>query len=79
LEGLDLREKDISGLEEEILGFTLEYGCTAYDGAYLALAAKESAPFITGDSRLYQAVREKLPWVLWLGDYGKEGKWPKSK
>jgi hypothetical protein len=43
------------------------------------LAAKESAPFITGDSRLYQAVREKLPWVLWLGDYGKEGKWPKSE
>jgi predicted nucleic acid-binding protein len=79
LESLDLREKDVSGLEEEILGFTLEYGCTAYDGAYLALAAKESAPFITGDSRLYQVVREKLPWVLWLGDYGKEGKWPKSE
>lgn|GEM_PF-406050 len=68
LAGLDLREKDISGLEEEILGFTLEYGCTAYDGAYLALAAKESAPFIIGDSRLYQAVREKplgpLAWRL---------------
>jgi predicted nucleic acid-binding protein len=68
LENLDLREKDVSGLEEEILGFTLEYGCTAYDGDYLALAAKESAPFITGDSQLYQAVRENplgpLAWRL---------------
>ncbi len=40
----------------------------AYDGHYLALAARESAPFWTADRRLAAAAQGAgLPWVRWIG------------
>ena len=39
----------------------------AYDTAYLALAQLYGCEFWTADKRLYNAVREKLEWVKWLG------------
>ncbi len=40
----------------------------AYDTAYLALAQLYGCEFWTGDARLYNAVKEELEWVKWLGD-----------
>ena len=37
--------------------------------SYLALAQRKSARLVTGDRRLYNAVKDKLPWVLWIEDY----------
>jgi len=45
------------------------HGRSAYDGAYLALAEERGSKLVTGDRRLYNAVRDRLPWVLWIGDY----------
>jgi predicted nucleic acid-binding protein len=42
---------------------------TAYDAAYLALAEREGLPLITGDKRLYNAVKSRLDGVKWVGDY----------
>lgn len=42
---------------------------SAYDGAYLALAEERGSKLVTGDRRLYNAVKDRLPWVLWIGDY----------
>jgi len=42
---------------------------SAYDGAYLALAEERKSTLVTGDRRLYNAVKDRLPWVLWIGDY----------
>lgn len=39
----------------------------AYDAAYLALAQLQQCPFWTADERLYNAVRNQLPWVRWIG------------
>jgi predicted nucleic acid-binding protein len=41
----------------------------AYDAHYLALAEHEECEYWTADSRLWNAVRDKLPRVHWLGDY----------
>jgi predicted nucleic acid-binding protein len=39
---------------------------TAYDSFYLALAQLEGCPFWTGDTRLYNAVKNGLEWVYVL-------------
>jgi predicted nucleic acid-binding protein len=41
----------------------------AYDAHYLALAEMAGCPFWTADERLFNAVREELDWVHWLGGY----------
>lgn len=39
---------------------------TAYDASYLALAESAGCELWTADGRLYQAVRDALPWVKLL-------------
>lgn len=45
------------------------YDRSAYDGAYLALAEETGSKLITGDRRLYNAVKDHLSWVLWIEDF----------
>ena len=40
-----------------------------YDPHYLALAERENCEYWTADKRLWNAVKGKLHWVRWLGDY----------
>ena len=40
-----------------------------YDAHYLALAEHEKCEYWTADSRLCNAVRDKLPWVRQLSEY----------
>ena len=54
---------------QQMLPPTVRFDRSAYDAAYLALAEATEQPFITGDSRMYNAVREHLDWVKWIGDY----------
>lgn len=53
----------------ESLPLARRFGRSAYDAAYLTLAERLGEQFITGDERLYNAVKGKLDWVLWIGDY----------
>lgn len=68
---LDIRFdlRDVTDLSSEIVRICHQFGRSAYDAAYLALAEREGIPFLTGDKRLYHAVRDQLQWVLWLGEY----------
>ena len=40
----------------------------AYDAHYLALAEREQCEFWTADERLYNSVKEQLPWVRLMSD-----------
>ena len=40
----------------------------AYDTAYLALAQLHRCDFWTADEKLYNAVKDRLPWVKWVGN-----------
>jgi len=56
----------------ESLPLARRFGRSAYEAAYLTLAERLGEQFITGDERLYNAVKGKLDWVLWIGDYHDE-------
>ena len=67
IEGLGIALKPVGW--KQMLPLALSFDRSAYDAAYLALAEAEDQPLITGDARMYNAVRERLPWVRWVGDY----------
>jgi predicted nucleic acid-binding protein len=46
-----------------------EYQRSIYDSLYLSVAERLGAEFWTGDRKLYNAVKDKLPFVRWIGDY----------
>lgn len=58
---------------EDLIGPTFymarQYNLSTYDCAYMALAEKEKCDFLTGDKKLFNAVKNRLPWVRWIGDY----------
>ena len=43
-----------------------------YDAHYIALAQTLGCPFWTADRRLVEALQDKLDFVRWIGDYGRE-------
>jgi len=58
---------------QHMLPLARRFHRTAYDAAYLALADTSDQPLCTGDSRLYNAVRQHLDHVLWIEDYAPTG------
>jgi predicted nucleic acid-binding protein len=47
----------------------VRFGCSFYDGLYLALADQIGCPFIFADHRLRNALGVTVPRALWLTDY----------
>ena len=45
------------------------YQRSVYDSLYLTAAHTRNIDFWTGDRRLYHAVKDRLPFVRWIGDY----------
>ena len=66
-EGLEITLRPVTW--QQMLPFALRFDRSAYDAAYLALAEASEQSLITADRRLYNAVREHLDWVQWMGDY----------
>jgi predicted nucleic acid-binding protein len=67
----DMKERGLptvpsANLVEEALSLAAGYGCTVYDGFYLALAKLIGGQMVTADERLVRGVGSRLP-VRWLG------------
>lgn len=73
IEGLKLEEHDVKGLEERILEIASQHRRSAYDAAYLALAERLDADFLTGDQRFYNALKAQFERVKYLGNYPHSG------
>ena len=57
-------------LSKRAMAFTYQFSLSAtYDAHYLALAERENCEFWTADTRLFNTVNGKLPWVHKLEDY----------
>ena len=65
-EGLGIEMEPVTW--QQMLPHARRFDRSAYDAAYLALAEARAEPLITGDLRLYNAVRDHLEWVRWIGD-----------
>ena len=44
-----------------------------YDAHYLALAEREVCDYWTADERLWNVIKQTLPWVRWLGSFQPRG------
>jgi len=53
----------------EMLPLARRFSCSSYDAAYLQIAQNLDEPLVTGDEKLYNAVRGQLSNVIWVGDY----------
>ena len=69
-QGLGIPMVDVSW--QQTLELAQTHDRSAYDAAYLALAEETGSKLVTGDRRLYNAVKDRLPWVLWIEDYAPE-------
>ncbi len=65
-EGLGIEMESVTW--QQILPLARRFDRSAYDAAYLALAQARGEPLVTGDLRLYHAVRDQLNMVRWIGD-----------
>jgi len=70
-EGLGIEMEPVTW--QQMLPLARRFDRSAYDAAYLALAKARGEPLVTGDLRLYHAVRDHLDWVRWLGDGQRSG------
>ena len=67
--GVELRQVEPG----RVLELAMEHNLSAYDAAYLALAASEGCELWTGDRPFYQAVRSEFFRIKWIGDYTSVG------
>ena len=64
---------DDDSLIEAAYDLALRFGCSLYDGLYLALAECIGCPLIYADQHLRNALGTRFPRALWLGDYASHG------
>ncbi len=67
---LELNFLEYSELSMRAIALAQQYSLQAtYDAHYLALAEYKQCEYWTADTRLWNAVGDKLPWVRRLSDY----------
>ena len=65
---IEISKTNIRRLFKSLLTIATEYNRSCYDAAYLALSDLIEAPLVTGDKRLYNAVKDKTSSVAWIED-----------
>jgi predicted nucleic acid-binding protein len=70
LQAMPIRQISLSGQRQRAWEIAIRFGfATVYDASYLALAQLRDCEFWTADERLFNRVKDNLPFVKWLGDY----------
>lgn len=70
LQALPIQQVSVSGQRQRAWEIATEFGhATVYDATYLALAELRGCEFWTADERLFNQVKDQLPFVKWLGNY----------
>ena len=64
-DGLGIKMEPVTW--QQVWPLARRFDRSAYDAAYLALAKARRETLITGDLRMYNAVRDHLDWVRWIG------------
>ena len=54
---------------QESYALARRYQRSVYDSWYVHLAEKTGCEFWTADLKLYNALKDTIPWVRWLADY----------
>lgn len=66
---LDLNWVEVEESAGWVFSLGKEHSITAYDAAYVAAARIKGCRLITGDRKLHEAVKDKLPFVVLLENY----------
>jgi predicted nucleic acid-binding protein len=70
LQALPIHQISLPGQRQRAWEIATQFGfATVYDASYLALAQLRESEFWTADERLFNRVKDNLPFVKWLGDY----------
>ncbi|HEX3556565.1 MAG TPA: type II toxin-antitoxin system VapC family toxin [Thermoanaerobaculia bacterium] len=70
LASLTLLSVSSNDLLHSALDLALEYGISAYDASYVALAHQMDLPFVTADEKLIGKLKGSDTEAVWLGDFG---------
>ncbi len=65
---LGIATTDIGAHSAQIFRTAVDLGRTTYDTAHVVLAEKTGLELITGDRRLFNAVRDRKPFVRYIGE-----------
>ncbi len=65
---LDITLVDPFSNYSHVMSIARTFGRSVYDASYLSLAGARDINLVTGDRRLYNAVKRKLKWVKWIGE-----------
>jgi len=70
LQALPIQQIAVPGQRQRAWEIATDLGLpTVYDATYLALAELRGCEFWTADERLFNRVKDRLPFVKWLGNY----------
>lgn len=64
---------DFAGFVERAFRLARIYNRSVYDCAYLALAEEEGCKIYTADKRLFNAIKDRVKFIRWVGDYSQVG------
>ena len=65
---IEIIKADIKEFSEHLLKIASDHDRSCYDASYLALAEILEAPLVTGDKKLFNAVKGKISSVTWIED-----------
>jgi len=65
---IEIHKTNFIKLYDTILVFASKHNMNCYDSAYLSLAELIHTPLVTGDKRLFEALKDEISLIKWIED-----------